>query len=201
MLTDKLLDFLEPVAKFASTIQREISAGLGKFSVTSTGSAGNMSARSTSAADTTMLDVTMTINQDLKDIMCPSLICVMRDYQQSDEDSMLISKRKEARKILESCFKPNNGVTSDSMRKNKVIECFNNIFSHKDCFAMKRPAAEDVSRDQIPSTDLDEEFKRDAARFVRSIKKSVQAKAICGKVLNGKMLLGLALEYAETLSS
>jgi len=62
MLTDKFLDFLEPVAKFASTIQREISAGLGKFSTTSAGSAGNLSARSTSAADTTMLDVTMTIN-------------------------------------------------------------------------------------------------------------------------------------------
>ena len=133
--------------------------------------------------------------------MCPSLVCIMRDYQQSEEDSMIISKRKEARKILETCFKPNNGVTSESMRKNKVIECFNNIFSHKDCFAIKRPAAEDVSGEQFTSTDLDEEFKRDASRFVRSIKKSIQAKQICGKVLNGKMLLGLSLEYAETLSS
>lgn len=38
------------------------------------------------------------------------------------------------------------------------------------------------------------------ARLVATIKRKASYKAVCGKALNGNMLLALSLEYAETLS-
>jgi hypothetical protein len=52
---DKLTDILDPVFKFSSLLQRELNAGSGNFSITSTGSTGNLSARSNGNS---FLDVT-----------------------------------------------------------------------------------------------------------------------------------------------
>ena len=41
---------------------------------------------------------------------------------------------------------------------------------------------------------------KDLARIVTTIKRKAAFKAVCGKALNGNMLLALSLEYAETLS-
>jgi len=38
------------------------------------------------------------------------------------------------------------------------------------------------------------------ARFIATIKRKAGFKSVCGKALNGNMLLALSLEYAETLS-
>lgn len=79
-----------------------------------------------------------------------------------------------------------NAVTSDAMRKNKVIECFKNLFSNQDCFILP-PFQDDNLQSEV-------------ARTCGQIKKQIGYKKVCGKPLNGKMLLSLALEYAETLS-
>ena len=41
---------------------------------------------------------------------------------------------------------------------------------------------------------------KDLARLVSTIKRKATFKAVCGKALNGNMLLAISLEYAETLS-
>lgn len=38
-------------------------------------------------------------------------------------------------------------------------------------------------------------------RLISTVKKNVSHKEVCGKAINGNMLLALALEYAETLST
>ena len=47
---------------------------------------------------------------------------------------------------------------------------------------------------------LADEFKSSMNKLTNLIKKNVSHKVVCGKAINGNMLLALALEYAETLS-
>ena len=48
---------------------------------------------------------------------------------------------------------------------------------------------------------LNDEFKTSTNKLISSIKKSVNHKLVCGKAINGNMLLALSLEYAEILSN
>lgn len=45
------------------------------------------------------------------------------------------------------------------------------------------------------------DFIAEEARVCAQVKRKAQYKRVCGKPLNGKMLLSLAIEYAETLSA
>lgn len=65
---EKIFDVLEPIAKFCTLIMKELGAGNEKLSMVSNGSTGDLSARSNG---TSFLDITQTVNQDFKEIMCP----------------------------------------------------------------------------------------------------------------------------------
>jgi|LakMenEpi03Aug12_release.lakeMendotaPanAssembly.Ray.scaffolds.fasta_scaffold473069_2 hypothetical protein len=65
---EKIFEVLEPIAKFCTLIMKELSAGNEKLSMISNGSTGDLSARSNG---TSLLDITQTVNQDFKEIMCP----------------------------------------------------------------------------------------------------------------------------------
>ena len=89
------------------------------------------------------------------------------------------------------------------LRKNKVMECLKTIFPHKTAFVIESPEGisdgtnlSEVSWDSLPNN-----FKLSTNRLVSSIKKSVSHKLVCGKAINGNMLLALSLEYAEILST
>ena len=45
--------------------------------------------------------------------------------------------------MLDSAFKTISGASSESMRKNKIIECFKHIFTWQDCFAIPKPEEDD----------------------------------------------------------
>ena len=82
-LKETMIECLEPVAKFSDQIQKELGIELGATnSILSSGSAGNISARSFggSNANASALDITTTVSSDLKDIVCQSVFCVMRDF-------------------------------------------------------------------------------------------------------------------------
>ena len=82
-LQDQMIESLESIAKFSDQIQKELGAELGaKSSLLSTGSVGSISARSFGGGS--VLDITTTVASDLKDIICQSLLCVMRDFTMSE---------------------------------------------------------------------------------------------------------------------
>ena len=78
------------------------------------------------------------------------------------------------------------------------MECVKTIFPHRTAFVIAPP--ESFSDGQILEK-IDCEFKNNMNRLITSIKKNVNHKVVCGKAINGNMLLALALEYAETLSA
>jgi len=124
---DKLTDILDPVFKLSTLLQKELNAGQGNFSITSASSTGNLSARSNGNL---FLDVTQTISAELQDIFCPQLICMVQDFVMSSEDTKLsLTFKKAARKMLEQHLKPINGVSSEAIRKNKILECLKTVFS------------------------------------------------------------------------
>ena len=138
-----MLDNLEPIAKFSDQIQREIAIEQGiktsALSTVSIGSVGNVSERSLNSSS--FLDLTMTVSNDLKDLICPSIYCVMRDYTLPQELQEL-GRRKGAKKILENVFTKASGATNDVIRRNKVMECLKTIFPHKTAFTITTPQPE-----------------------------------------------------------
>lgn len=135
-----------------------------------------------------MLDITQTISTDVQELLCPSLICLTKDFIVSEEDLKAgLSRRAAAKKLLETSLKPLQGISSEAIRKNKVIECIKTICTQLESFTTPKPEEADYQTEQI--------------RVCTQIKKLVQHKKVCGKPLNAKMLLSLALEYTETLSS
>ena len=100
-----MLESLEPIAKFSDQIQRELAIESGvktsALSSVSIGSVGNMSERSLNSSS--FLDMTMTVSNDLKDLICPTMYCVMRDYT-LPEDLQEFGRRKGAKKVLEQVF-------------------------------------------------------------------------------------------------
>ena len=102
-ITERMLDSLEPIAKFSDQIQREIAIEAGVtssiLSSVSIGSTGNMSERSMNSSS--FLDMTQTVSNDLKDLICPNIYCVMRDYTLPEDLQQEFGRRKGAKKILE----------------------------------------------------------------------------------------------------
>ena len=83
-IADQIIECLEPIAKFSDQLQKELGAELGaSASILSSSSAGNISARSFGGS-ASVLDITTTVASDLKDIVCQSLICVMKDFTLSE---------------------------------------------------------------------------------------------------------------------
>ena len=70
------------------------------------------------------------------------------------------------------------------------MECLKNIFTHRVAYAL--PPREAISETYNHQKSL--------SKLVSLIKRRASAKTINGKAVNGNMLIGLALEYAETLS-
>ena len=114
---------------------------------------------------------------------------IMTDFDTSDaQKNEGITQRKAAKLAFEAAFNPCSGVTSETIRKNKVLECFKNIFPSRAILSVA-PQASDA---QLNVKDLN--------RVVGTIKRKASHKLVFGKALNGNMLLAIALEYAETLS-
>ena len=183
-----MIECLEPIAKFSDQIQRELGAENGaSASILSTSSAGNISARSFGGSS--VLDITTTVASDLKDIVCQSVFFVMRDFAVSQEQAAEgITERKAAKNALTSAFSATSGVTNETIRKNKTIECLKTIFPHRYVQSVVAPSASEA------------DASKDLTRVVSAIKRKAVPKKVCGKALNGNMFLALALEYAETLS-
>lgn len=135
-----MLDSLEPIAKFSDQIQREVNIEAGVtssvLSSVSVGSTGNISERSMN--NSSFLDMTQTVSNDLKDLICPNLYCVMRDYA-LPEDLQEFGRRKGAKKILEQVFTKQSGATNDVLRRNKVMECLKTLFPHRTAFTIAKP--------------------------------------------------------------
>ena len=71
-LTERMLDNLEPIARFADQIQREIAIEQGvKTSALSTMSVGSVGATSERSMNSSFLDLSMTVANELKDLICP----------------------------------------------------------------------------------------------------------------------------------
>ena len=179
-----MIECLEPIAKFSDQVQKELGAELGaKASILSTNSIGNMSARS--FGNSSVLDITSTVSSDLKDIVCQSLLCVLNDFSLTEAQVQEgVSQRKAANMALEKAFVSCCGVTNETIRKNKTMDCLKNMFPHR----------------SILSVAAESQATKDMARIVSTIKRKATPKSVCGKAINGNMLLALSLEYAETLS-
>lgn len=134
---DKLINIVEPVVKFSNVLQKELGVGTGPMSTMS--ESGPMSSRS---ANTSLLDITQSISSEVTDLFCPHLIAVSADFTPSDETA---TRRQAIRKHFENTLKPMPGVSSEAMRKNKVVECIKTLFSHSDCFALPPSHASDYS--------------------------------------------------------
>ena len=67
-----MLDNLEPIRRFADQIQREIAIEQGvKTSALSTMSVGSVDATSERSMNSSFLDLSMTVANELKDLICP----------------------------------------------------------------------------------------------------------------------------------
>ena len=66
-------------------------------------SIGSVGATSERSMNSSFLDLSMTVANELKDLICPHMFFVMRDYQ-LPEDLQELGNRKGAKKILENAF-------------------------------------------------------------------------------------------------
>ena len=78
------------------------------------------------------------------------------------------------------------------------MECLKTLFPHRTAFTIAKP--ESFSDGQILE-EIECEFKSNMNRLIATVKKNVTHKEVCGKAINGNMLLALSLEYAEVLST
>ena len=83
------------------------------------------------------------------------------------------------------------------------MECLKTIFPHKTAFAIESPKQlpDGTSLSDVEWDQLSDEFRTSMSRLINSVKKNISHKVVCGKAINGNMLLALSLEYAETLST
>jgi hypothetical protein len=160
-------------------------------------------------------DVSASVTADLKQIFCSSLFCVMRDFDaesaskinseggisliieeastkdgsQNDSNPASAMSQKLATQLMTHTLTPTTGVNSDTIRRNKAMECLKNIFTHRQAFAIPAPQEGEEASHKAYLTKLSSTIKRKAPY-----------KQIHGKALNGNMVMSLALEFAETLS-
>ena len=82
------------------------------------------------------------------------------------------------------------------------MECLKTIFPHRSAFVVGSPQSvpDGTSLSDVEFETLPDEFKSGINRLMASVKKNVSHKVVCGKAINGNMLLALSLEYAEVLS-
>ena len=98
-----------------------------------------MSARS--FGNTSILDITTTVASDLKDIVCESLVCVMKDFTLSDDQVQEgVTQRKAAKQSMETAFTPASGINNETIRKNKAMECLKTIFPHRSVLSITAEA-------------------------------------------------------------
>lgn len=134
---DKLIDNLDPVVRFSKQLAKELEAEAGNTSMLSDDNRGNLSARS---IGTSILDMTQAIGQETQEMFCSQLFCVIKDFNQSGEDGKAGTSRKaSARKQLDASLKPLPGVSSEAIRKNKIVESLKTLFSYNDAFACPNP--------------------------------------------------------------
>jgi hypothetical protein len=98
--------------------------------------------------------------------------------------------------MLENCFKSSSSI---AVKKNKVQECLKAIFNKRECFSLPKPS-ESNSSESFELTSACS-FPQACEKLLQALKLSVKPKQILGKTINGNMLLGLALEYVQVLSS
>lgn len=123
-------------------------------------------------------------------MFCPQLFCLIKDFVQSEEDEKAgLTRKASARKQLDAALKPMPGVSSEAIRKNKVVDCLKALFMNQDAFASPKPEY------------AVKEFNSEIGKVCQQVKRLIHNKKVCGKPLNAKMMLSLSLEYAETLTS
>lgn len=135
------------------------------------------------------------------------MVWVLRDFS-------LNFKHLTSKSYLEQCLeaqKPPQGsgyseeADEEVFKKNSIRSAIKNFFKDLDCFTLVRPVHNEQQLAHVESMkyeDLREEFRAGMDNLMKKLKQEpFKLKTINDKVLNGSMLLGLALEYVDAINS
>ena len=131
----------------------------------------------------------------------PKFYWLLRDFYHD------ISEFENADAYMESCLKPDlESVSASALKKNSIRKTIAEFFQQRRCQTLIRPVEDEQQLSHIEdlaweSPEIDPDFKHEVTNFLDDLKAGVQVKTAAGKSLNGQMLLGLAMDFAEAVSS
>ena len=133
--------------------------------------------------------------EDLEEFstLLPSLYWVLRDFS-LDLESFTSSE------YLEDCLRKVYGKSDPTLKKNAIKQ----YFSHIECHPLVRPVFKesDVAHVMdLPYEDLRQEFRKGVDILTNRVMKRPKLKMIGEKYMTGSMLLGVAIEYTESINS
>lgn len=133
----------------------------------------------------------------------PDFFWCLRDFCQDISEDFTSPKD-----YMEDCLKPVLGVDTDTMKKNQIRKSIRNYFTQRDCFTFISPVEDETQLAQIEDMqyeDLKEDFRNQADSFLQELKQKSKSKTLKlkdqKKMLNGQMLLGLAMDFCEAVNA
>ena len=131
----------------------------------------------------------------------PSFLWVVRDFVLKLVD--LNGKEITSRQYLENALELEKGVSDKIEAKNKIKRQFKHFFKERDCVTLVRPCENEKSLQNLNSlkeNELRDEFLEGVKYVRKKIFKKISGKTICGKFVNGQMLLDLCEKYLKDIN-
>ena len=105
---------------------------------------------------------------------------------------------------MENCIKPVLGVSQEVLKKNQIRKSICTFFSQRDCFTLIRPLDDEdqlASLEDLEYPQLKDEFREECDTLIHTVRQDLEPKKLHGKELNSQMLLGLAMDFCESINS
>lgn len=105
---------------------------------------------------------------------------------------------------MEDCLKPVIGVSQDILRKNQIRKGICRFFPKRECYTMVRPVDDEADLANIENLEWDSlknDFKQQCNGFISDLRSRSRPKELHGKVLNSQMLLGMAMDFCDSVNA
>ncbi|KAL4491464.1 hypothetical protein ABPG72_008120 [Tetrahymena utriculariae] len=127
----------------------------------------------------------------------PHFFWVLRDFS-------LDLKGMTPNEYLENCLRPLSESSQEAIKKNIILDKFRQFFRVRDCETLVRPLEDESKLARIDKQDwntLRPAFIEGVNNFEKKVLMNIKPKTIQNKVLNGKMFMGLVIEYLQAINS
>ncbi|KAL4442538.1 hypothetical protein ABPG74_006940 [Tetrahymena malaccensis] len=131
----------------------------------------------------------------------PSFLWVIRDFALQIVDQM--GNKISQKDYLEKALELQKGVSDAIESKNRIRRLMKHFFKERDCCTLVRPVESEKDLQNLNSMSNEElrpEFVEQIFQLRKKIFKKVKPKMLCGRSLNGQMLVEICKAYTEAIN-